>query len=425
MNGAPLNDSDVNNRIKNLEKNIRKRTFSDMLAGTIIYFFPIIIFIIIFPAYFLLEYLLHEDVTNIGTQQLLTSIQYFSAFAILFYFVIAFIISTFYAFKRTHYKGFLWESLNEFELLLSGTLLIAIFTFQIEVIFLPLSLFCFFILPVYIRNHLKKPLILKSFSSNFEKDNLGIIMKQSLYVSEFADGYSSRPVFDNIAEFIKNFGDENLLRKKVQEYAHYLAQNGDLIGLDLVDNKLIMYLRTNLYQFLHIENPLTTIKKLKIFINKRNLTSIAINLTDWEISFRLNEYDYKILGNITYHQFSERILEQFANSLNEFVKGNIEESQNIINPPIYHENYYTPGQKPAYFIGIFYLMGMIIVGYSLLFNSTPLYEVEFLDFIWPLILLPNLVNNPIIGIILLFLICFTSVLVYKSIILENSYYRRN
>ena len=425
MNDAILNESDIDNRLKNLEKNIRKRTFFDVISTfALIFYSPFLTFIIIFPFSLVIAYYSHENVSALS-QRLFASTPNIFLIALFFYPFIAFIISTFIAFKRTHYKGFLWESLNETEFLLSGILLFSSFIFKI-IIYAPLLLFCFAIIPVYVRNHLNKPLILKSFSSNYERDDLGIIMKQSLYVNEFADGYSSRPVFDNITEFIKNFGDENLLRKKIQEYARFLAQNGDLIAIDHLDNKLVMYLRTNMFQYIHFENPLTTIKKLRMFVNKENLTAISINLNDWEISFKLNEYDYKLLGNITYHQFSERILQQFTSSLNEFVKGNNAESERIINPPINHEIYYKPGEKPIYFIGIFYLMGTIIEGYSLLIISTPLSDiVDILAFLWPFILVNYLATNIIIGLILLFLVIFTSILIYKLLVIKNDIPRRS
>ena len=155
MNDIILKENDVNDRINLLEKNIRKKTFFDIVLQGLAIFFPFIILIFIFLISVTLAYFLHKDSTSIGQQLFnLVGNSYYLFLALpILYSLIAFIISTFIAFKRTHYKGFLLESINELEFLITFLLLLIFFILKILFIFVPLLI-------------------------GFEKDAFVIIMKQ-------------------------------------------------------------------------------------------------------------------------------------------------------------------------------------------------------------------------------------------------------
>lgn len=430
MRDFPLNDKVVNYRLQNINKNIRKKSTKEEIFKVLFLFTPYFLIGVSFLISGLIILILNPKESNMG-QNLFFIIGNLVLFAFILLIYSPFFISTFIAYKRTLYNGFLFEFLNEIQFFISLFLITSIGILKVGFYFFPLIIgINIVLLPLYVHNHVKKPLIHNSFSLGLEKDNPGIVVKQSLFVNGFSDGYSSRPVFADISKIITETGNENNLRDKIKEFASFVAKNGDLIGFDLIDNKLIMYLRTTLIQRFQMDYPIAVYQKLKLIINKEKLTAVNIDLNNWEISFRLNEYDYKALGNITYHQLSERILTQFIKSLNEFIKGDISESLSAIDPTFKLDNYYKPGQKLGYFIAIFYIAGMLIVGYSTSifipsYQSISAETIGLISLFWPFLLLYYLVTNILVFLILAVLVYLVATFLFKIILSENIFPWRN
>ena len=109
-----------------------------------------------------------------------------------------------------------------------------------------------------------------------------------MYIDKFEDGYSSRPVFDNISD-VFNLITKESIKSILQEFALFLSINGDLIGYDTNDHKITLYLRTKFISKIQIFSFLKFFKNINQLIKKEGLTSITIDLDSLDMNFKINK----------------------------------------------------------------------------------------------------------------------------------------
>ena len=362
------------------------------------------IFLSMFNIYFSFQsYFLYFE-TTVGISAILIGLYYF-------FFLFIFIIITFVSYRRTNFRGYLYESLIELQFVLAPGIIFILYVFVIQNIFLP---FVIIFLISFEYKLIKKPLIYGSTyyyrflnQRSINSESADIVTSQSVYVNDFKDGYSSRPVIENIKDILPSEINTDL-EVSLKQFANFLAINGDLIGYEIVDNKLKMFLRTRFIQKTQIFNPRTTVRKAKQLLKKENLTAIIIDFNNLEMSFKLNKYDYDYLDNLTYYQLSERILKQFKVGIKEFLNENFVDSYEEINPEHIIEKSFFLTDKSRAFLIIGYIVSMFIMGPILILvtGSNTLtqftahtYYFVIIFILWPLFLWVDAqtVNNQYAG----------------------------
>lgn len=403
-----LNEQEIKNRLTNIDKTSRtKKSLSRSITKYLIFASPYLILVSVIIIASIITVILGFNEGQTMAQKLFNAMDIIFPFFLASFFIvpqIAIVLTTFITYKRTKYIGFFYEGLFGSILLVGVFLLIFLLHGQQSyVLLIQLACLSFILLPL-ISKLISKPLIHNSYQNINLEETSDIVVKQSLFINEFEDGYTTRQVFKDIREFIDKQGDFALIRNKVEKFAQFLSINGDLIGYDKNDNKLTMYLRTTLIQMFDLEDPFVLFKKIRQIIKKENLTSVTLDLNTWEMNFRLNKYDYDLYGNISYFQLSERILEQFSSALAEFIQDNYVKSYEIINPYSEFENIkiikQTRWEKILlfYFVGIFiYLIYALWVYFNyphgLLGSSVNSPYIVTLLFSWPILMVYYLFKN--------------------------------
>ena len=398
MNEEILNENDIKIRYSDIDKKIKnkaKKSRTKDIYVLFIFSLPLLVLLSVLLLSVIIAFIFQINITIIAQRiyDFEDSIFYYLLYSIIYFPITALIIVTYVSYRRTHYKGFLIESLVEMQTLIALFFIITLLNFQKGGIFLPIIiLISFIVIPTIGHSYINRPLIFESFKDTKNLSKSDIIVKQSLFVNEFQNGYTSRPVFEDLSKIISEVGDVEILKKKIKEFVFSLASHGDLLGYDFTENKIILYLRTTLIQRLELRDPFKLFKKMNQILKKKNLTMITIDTNNWEINFKLNKYDYDIYDNITYKNLSERVLSQFITSITEYVKGNFIESYESINPTRKKEKStnINGDEGIRLYIELNYLMGMIIV----YFYSIQAYLLD------PRSLLSFTADNPV-GIILL------------------------
>ena len=370
-----LDDDDVNQRFYKMDNN-SSRSKSFVLIQIVLMVVIASPFVAIFSGIFLAIFFsmwhIHFDIGSYFSLFLFASALILFLIVIYYFiFVIIFVIMTSISYKRTKYIGFLYESLIEIQILIFPLLAIFLYAYYNQDLFFEL-LFLLLISLEY--KFVKKPLIYglkyQTWPFDTNNDSRDIVSHQSVFINNFEDGYSSRPVTENIKDILSNAPNSNI-KKNLEDFANFLAINGDLINYSIDDKKLRMYLRTRFIQKTQIFNPILMIKKFNQFINKEELTSVIIDLESVEISFKLNKYDYGIMNNISYYQLSERILQQFKKSIKNFLAEKYQDSYEEVNPDVKVKKPVILTDKPRVFIIIGYIVGACIFTPLLLLISGP------------------------------------------------------
>ena len=374
---------------------------SILLAGPII-----AIFSVIFLPLFLSWYNIHLDIDTSTLFLVAIIIQGVIFLFILIYFcigLILLIIITLTSFRRTNYSGYLYETLIETQILVApviGVLLVALEMYFNQTSFSFIFVIGYFLLVTVEYKLIKKPLIWGASyfywplsTDIINQDSSDIIMKQALFINDFDDGYSQRPVFESL----KDIFSENKTKKEIQllleKFARFMALNGDLIGYDSNEHKIIYYLRSTFIQKTQIFNIFVLYKKFKQILKKQNLTCITVDLDTMEANFKLNREDYNVLGEITYHKLNARVLSQFKVAVNEYDHQNYLQSYESLNPQFTNRKSFILQNKLITFLIIGYIAGIFIVGPVLLFlnsmentitSSSFGFDLEYEFLLWPL-----------------------------------------
>ena len=411
---STMNEFEVTNRLSLLDKNMKglsKHSKSQYLILFLIYFSPVIVIIFLILFIVLSLYFTGSNQQALAQNIFNSYSNYITPVTITVLICSSLIVApigTYITYKRTHYKGFLAETIFLIENFSITILTFFIAFSQIGGIFLPLcGAFYVFVLPWQFKK-LKKPLIHDSFKKIDSKNNPDILVKQSLYINSFKDGYSSRPLFENASIIADVSENKEQLIKQLEAFAKFLCLQGDLIGYDITDNILQMYLRTTLIQKFRLFDFYAMFKRVRQIIKKDKLTAVSLNLNTLEMSFRLNKYDYEIYGNITYLELSERIIKQFIDAIREFRKENYDKAYEIINPPLQVtkkvEELFIEQRIVKNFSILLYVAGMIVVYISaiqaVLFDPQSLFGslansivLPILMILWPLGLIIFSLNN--------------------------------
>ena len=297
------------------------------------------------------------------------------------------IIITLLSYKRTNYSGFIYETIVDLEVILVCTLFIYALLY-LKDYFLIIGISSAFLVR-FSYFFLEKPLAwTKSSYSNTIDFKSDILFKQSLEINDFQDGFSSRPLFEDLSlDFNENNQESNDIRFLVN-YAHFLSQKGDLLAYEIKENKLLLFLRTSFLRRSELTQITLFYKKVFQVIRKKNLSIVTIDLNINQINIKLNKLDYDTLDNVTYTLFAQRMLKQFKQSLKEYLKGNYAESYNVIDPIIEKKNPIDSLKKNIFGIFLFYFIGIISIGSILVFfsnqvNNLGLEKNLLPAFIWP------------------------------------------
>lgn len=330
-----LNDQELINRSNIIKKNMKSKQRTSFIISIFLTLFVISIFLITMALIILL-------LTGSPVQGYIQAYEIFlisvAVLAMIFYLlvIIPIIIVTFVSYKRTTYIGFLIEFFITAQLLILPALTI-ILLLNGQVLYAMFTFFLIFIGKLEYK-FVKKPLIwginLFGYEKNVFSGGSDIVAKQSLYVDEFKDGYSNRPMFTNINEILNNSSNEQQIITDLEYFAKFLGSNGDIIGYSINERVMKLYLRTTLIQAVNFYLIKSQIKRAIQIIKKEDLTSITINFTEGEMNLYLNREDYEFLGELTYQKLSRRILDQFKISLGEFFDNNYDKALKAINPPI-------------------------------------------------------------------------------------------
>ena len=288
--------------------------------------------------------------------------------------ILAFIV-TIIIYKRTKYRSFLIEGISH---LFTGIVIVIAFVIMFKIqsfmSYAPLVI----ILPNFTYILIKKPLIWDNYYNRNNPYNYrtkeDIIFRQSTFINQFQDGYTSRPYFLSFSEVFTNLGSTDIIERKLLNYAKFLSVNGDLIGYNKDKNKINFYLRTALIQKIDILNPITLFNKILHIILANNVSTISFDLESKEISFKLSKSDYSRLNDITYHQFVKRILKQIKIGFEKFCEGKFIDSYEEIMPPVPHLNYSMVPYYILAFFGLGYVIGGFTVGLFYFYVETIVYN---------------------------------------------------
>ena len=308
----------------------------------------------------------------------------------LLYFVIGIsmlIFLTLLTYWRTRYSGFALESLIDIEDFVA--VVIWIFT----LIFYTNNFFLILVISTIILSlqffFLEKPLAWNNKAYSVESFRSDVLLKQSKFINHFEDGYSPRPVFEDLSEIFNEKKDQTDLLDELEKYAKFLSKKGDLIGFSIHEKKISLYLRTTFLQRSEITKVSLFLRKFIQVVRKRNLSVITMDVNTKEMSIKLNKLDYNVLDNRTYHLLAERILNQFKTSLIEFLKGDIFVSYQKIDPMIKKRHALKSLKQELLSIMLLYCVGLLIIGpfmiyYNAQSNGTGLINNLFSAFIWPI-----------------------------------------
>ena len=285
------------------------------------------------------NYIMNETSFDfISVSGLIYIILYFSLIASLILLEISpVVLFTSISYKRTGYIYFALESIYELLLLIGMDLLAVVLPRIGSFLGIILFLIIIILIPILIiekNKVIKKPLISDRLAFRLVYDTADIIQKQAQNIAEFEDGYSLRPIFDNLKESLSDIEDKNEITLLLHNFTKFLLINGDLIALDFEDKKIKLYLRTTFFAGKHFFKFRSRLKKLMQVIKKDNLTCVTIDLESLDISIRLNSLDYERLENATYLKLGEHVLQQLKIAISEFKEKNYSKSYEALNPKI-------------------------------------------------------------------------------------------
>lgn len=396
-----LNSNNMKFRSKKNPREISWRLSSRILGKIalfiiIVYILSIILFDYLFPNVLPYDYPLYKFTTT-----LFVLIYSYPSIGSIFAFVITVIV-----FMRTKYIGYLFEVFIELDIILVTILLILLSVINPDYNFL---FIIFFSITAFQYALLRKPLILEkpipkkyipsptNLTTEDVPINSDILLRQYSFVNEYEDGYSSRPIFEDISDIFNLVPDNGSLKQQIVMYAKFLSINGDLIGYDIKSTKIDLFLRTAFLQRKEFWSPRKFLKKFFRVISKQNLTTITINLETKELDVKLNEYDYDYLNDVTFHLLAERMLQQFKTSLEYFLQSEYINSYENIYPLVIKSDSTIIIEKIASFLFLGYFIGVFLVGTALFyvqkiwpFNlSYHLFSAVF----WPFMVY-NIVSSP-------------------------------
>ena len=375
-----------------------------------------IILILVFLVFF--SYFLSILLFDILFPNILGSYGYLSKFLVTFVLILLFIeisgaflmiFITFIVYKRTNYVNFLLEGINY--LLMTVIILFLIYEYFHMNTTVVLYVFILEFILIIHYSSLKKPLIwdtpyhrkILNFN-NIEKSD--IIFRQSLFINQFEDGYSSRPIFKDFSGLYSSNINLDTIERKSLLFAKFLSRNGDLIGYQQKNTKLYLYLRSSLMKRTDIYNPIGFFKKFIQIVYLRNLSTITFDFDSKEISFKLAESDYNRLDNLTYYSFVDLVLTKFKNSFEKFLTNNYIESYREIMPSNANSKHLLVDNPIVAFIIIGYVIGSLIIG------STYVYFATILD--------NRGIVNPIIYVIVWPFVSFIGLEILYGILTGNS-----
>ena len=226
-----LDDDDVNQRFYKMDNNSsRSKSFvliqiaiMAVIASPFVALFSGIFLVIVFS-----KLNVQFDFGSYFSLFLLASALILSLIVIYYFiFVIIFVIITAVSYKRTKKIRNLYESLIENQKLIFPLLAIFLYAYYNQELFFEI-LFLLLISLEY--KFVKKPLIygLKNqtwpFATN--NDTGDIVSHQSVFINNFEDGYSSRPVTENIKDILSNAPNSNI-NKNLEDFGNFLSLNGD------------------------------------------------------------------------------------------------------------------------------------------------------------------------------------------------------
>lgn len=333
---------------------------------TFCYFLSILLFDILFPNILAYNFELYKFLITIPT--LFCLIQFIEDSIIC--------LLTIIVYRRTRYFPFIIEGIVY---LFTGIIMISfVFVMIINPSFSIYLLFAEFILALpYI--FLKKPLVWDTaYNRKYNNFQYGtkqdILIRQSSFINQFQDGYTSRPLFLDFSELFNSQRTSEVVERKLLDYAQFLSVNGDLIGYSWKNHKINFYLRTAFMQKIDILNPINLLKKFFQIVNFESVSTITFDLESNEISFKLNKTDYSRLNDITYSQFIERILKQIKISFEKFCEEKFIDSYEEIMPPIPHLNNSMIPNYILAFLTLGYMIGCLTVGMFYFYIETVVYN---------------------------------------------------
>ena len=281
-------------------------------------------------------------------------------------------IATIIIYNKTKYIFFIVEGLTH---LFSGIVILLVFVIMVKIQSFMAYLPLFLTIPNATYILMKKPLIWDTpynRKNNFflYSSRQDILLRQSSFINQFQDGYTSRPYIFDFSDIFKTLDSTEVIKRNLIYFAKFLSVNGDLIGYSNENRKINLYLRTAFIQKTDILNPIALFIKILHVIKAKDISTITFDLESQEISFKLNKSDYSRLNDITYHQFVERILKQIKFGFEKFCEGKYVDSYEEIMPSIPRLNYSMIQYYILAFIGIRYVIGGLTVGLSYFYYET-------------------------------------------------------
>ena len=331
------------NQVRNKQDKKSSEIFVRIIIYIIIFYFLFIFMSIIFPSLFPYSNNLTAFIEFIFNFSLFSGVL---IFWFLLSIIIIFLASITYF--RTKYIGYLFECFISFQNVCCILAVFYILIFNLNSLLFIVLLYGSIIITFLENSYLKKPLFWDKrftyYQQTYFDQRRDVLFKQAQFVSEFEDGYSSRPVTVDLTDLYDENTNKSFMTEKTVKFGKFLAKKGDLIGYDFTEEsnnqtKVKFYLRTGLLQKLDTNfifnifwNPFKFLKKIYNVLLKKDLTCITFDFTTNEMSFKLNKFDYEIMDNVTYHLLGENVLNKFKQSLKSFLKEDFGKSYRILFP---------------------------------------------------------------------------------------------
>ncbi|MFW9780152.1 MAG: hypothetical protein ACFFE8_14990 [Candidatus Heimdallarchaeota archaeon] len=195
------------------------------------------------------------------------------------------------------------------------------------IVFGPLSIVILSLLVI------QKPLF---WRNNLEDYITTLLSQQAMHIMEYRDGYTPRPFFSKLSE-INNFVSTPMeFKSSMENYAKFLAKEGEIIGWDINERIATLYPRV-------LMNPPFVLLDIRFLYRlfyrvyrRYRLTAITINRKEKEMSLYIARDDYEVLNDVTFHILGEQILDRTKNSIVAFLQKDYEQA--ILNyNPLYNE----------------------------------------------------------------------------------------
>ncbi|MHA2246178.1 MAG: hypothetical protein ACXADY_14535 [Candidatus Hodarchaeales archaeon] len=179
---------------------------------------------------------------------------------------------------------------------------------------------------------IKKPVFWQTSKNPLEYYGSTILSQHALQITERRDGYSQRPFFSNFHEIRSYCSSSVDFKLKIENYVRFLNHNGELIGWEVYETKVVLYPRV-LMSLPNFPFGIRSLYQLLIRVYmKRGLTAVTINFASEEVSLHINRDDYNELGDVTYHVLGEQILEKIKKSIVAFMQKDLSSSYSTMFP---------------------------------------------------------------------------------------------